>query len=84
MYIYVYNSIIPAATTMQKCTSNTSHKKKKRGEKTILHPELDIYAKLTHRMTYCISQKAWTLCWKMIFSPAVTSHSYGVLGDLVD
>jgi hypothetical protein len=36
------------------------------------------------RIIYCISQKAWTLCWKMIFSPAFTSHSYGVLGDLVD
>jgi hypothetical protein len=34
--------------------------------------------------TYCISQKAWTLCWKMIFTQAFTSHSYGVLGNLVD
>jgi hypothetical protein len=32
---------------------------------------------------YCISQKAWTLFWKMIFAPAFTSHSYGVLGNLV-
>jgi hypothetical protein len=33
---------------------------------------------------YCISQKAWTLFWKIIFAPAFTSHSYGVLGNLVD
>lgn len=33
---------------------------------------------------YCISQKAWTLFWKMFFAPAYTSHSYGLLGNLVD
>jgi hypothetical protein len=33
---------------------------------------------------YRISQKAWKLCWKMIFTQAFTSHSYGVLGNLVD
>jgi hypothetical protein len=36
------------------------------------------------RKMYCISQKAWTLFWKIIFAPAFTSHSYGVLGNLVD
>jgi hypothetical protein len=34
--------------------------------------------------TYCISQKAWTLFWKMIFASAFPSHIYGVLGNLVD
>jgi hypothetical protein len=36
------------------------------------------------KIIYCISQKAWTLFWKMIFAPAFTSHSYGVLGNPVD
>jgi hypothetical protein len=36
------------------------------------------------KIIYFISQKAWTLCWKMILTQAFTSHSYGVLGNLVN
>jgi hypothetical protein len=41
-------------------------------------------SKLSHAQCYCISQKAWTLFWKMIFAPAFTSHIYGFVGNLVD
>jgi hypothetical protein len=62
----------------------------KPGQKQVIFQKTSFwpgFANLDHIFLYniyCISQKAWTLFWKMIFTQAFTSHSYGVLGNLVD